>query len=421
MNGTGRTHLPAKEGSKMPGARDSNHHTGIDPDLPGVETRFESFANLASDWFWETDADHRYVLITDSVRQYNGGADPTAYYGMSRWEVGQQAVQNFNVSAEDWERHLAQLEAHEPFRDFVYEFCDIHGEAHYWSISGEPLFDRGGRFLGYRGVGKDITQRVELEKTLRLQLEELTRQKTQIEVQAAELLELNALKNRFLAIAAHDLRNPMGAISGFSEALLTLDLGEAKRRDYLSSIHDVSRQMLTLLNDLLDISTIESGALAVEMRLGDLSALMRERLDLVKFEADAKNISIETDLQKVPDVRHDPDRMRQAFDNLLTNAIKYSPPGSVIHVSAAAEDGAVAVSVQDEGPGIPEDEFDLLFAPLVRLSTTATAGEKSTGLGTTIVKMVVDAHGGDIRAENIPGSGARFTIVIPVPASTAEG
>ncbi len=229
------------------------------------------------------------------------------------------------------------------------------------------------------------------------------------------LYDLIHIKNKFIGIAAHDLRNPVISIRGFSELLLkkTNSLSE-EQREFISIIHNTSDNMLALLNDLLDLSQIESGKLEIKKTSGSLKKVIEERIRLHKLQADQKRIAINTDLKKLPDFDFDEQRLSQAVDNLLTNAIKFSPPGTNVNLTLRKENGAAIFGVCDEGPGIPVEEQHMLFNEFQRLSIRPTGGESSTGLGLAIAKKIVEAHGGRIDFESHVGRGSTFSIVLPL-------
>ncbi|MBF0165046.1 MAG: response regulator [Magnetococcales bacterium] len=231
--------------------------------------------------------------------------------------------------------------------------------------------------------------------------------------QKAHLLALNELKNRFLAMAAHDLRNPLISIAGLSEILLTMPLDEQEKRSFIQSIHDVAGQMLKLIHDLLDVSTIESGAFALEKRPTDLATLIGERVALLRIPAREKGVTIRDELPSMAPVALDPDRFAQVVDNLVGNAIKFSPVGSEVTVRCGWLHDRSFLQVVDQGPGIPDAERHRLFGVFQRLSTRPTAQEKSTGLGLSIVKRIVDAHHGEIVVANNADRGAIFTCFLP--------
>ncbi|MBF0623152.1 MAG: response regulator [Magnetococcales bacterium] len=231
-----------------------------------------------------------------------------------------------------------------------------------------------------------------------------------LQKQKARLIELNADKNRFLGMAAHDLRNPLNSICGLSDMLLNMELEQEEKHKFIGMINNVGNQMLTLINDLLDVSVIESGQFDLNLLLSNLSEVTASRINLIQFSADKKGITVNQSLADTPNFRFDPERMGQVIDNLLSNAIKFTPPDTTITVRTGVEGDRVFIQVVDQGLGIPDQERDKLFGAFQKLSTRPTAKERSTGLGLSIVKRIVDAHGGEISVENEPGQGACFTV-----------
>ncbi len=230
-----------------------------------------------------------------------------------------------------------------------------------------------------------------------------------------ELTDLNRMKNQFIGVVAHDLRNPVISIRGFSELLLKEpgNLGQ-DQMEFLNIIHATSRSMLTMINDLLDISLIDSGKWEIVKQPYSLKRLVEERIRLNSLQATQKQITIHEHLKDVPRIAVDHHRVGQAADNLISNAIKYSPYGANIYLVLAVEDGFIKFSVRDEGPGIPEAERPLLFREFHRLSIRPTGGETSTGLGLSITKKIMEAHGGAIEVESHERKGSTFTLVFPV-------
>lgn len=267
---------------------------------------------------------------------------------------------------------------------------------------------------GREGVTPEVA---ELAESIGLILVKLEARDFHLECAAEaeeRLKELNQLKDKYLGIAAHDLRNPLSSIRGMSQMLVEMELDEDTQRSFLESIYKVSNQMLTLVNDLLDVSVIESGKFDLRRTEENLSELTRERAELVANSAEKKAIELATDLQAVPNNLFDAERMRQVVDNLLTNAIKFSSSGTTVDLVCRQTGDALEITVADQGPGIPSEEIDKLFGAFQKLSVQPTAGEKSTGLGLSIVKKIVDAHGGDIKVDSEVGKGTIFTVHIPL-------
>ncbi len=248
---------------------------------------------------------------------------------------------------------------------------------------------------------------------LHLQLQHLMKA---LEEKNSKLTELNDLKNKFLGMASHDLRNPISSIQGFSKILLDhgASLPEETKQEFLQSIHKVSQEMLVLLEDLLNISIIESGKLELRLKPGSLKQLVEERIRMYRILADRKNIKTHLEIEDIPEFRFDPNRMGQVIDNLLSNAIKYSPSGKDIYIWLEQKENRVKFSVRDQGAGISPEDQDKLFKHFQKLKTKPTADEPSHGLGLAIAKKMVEAHKGEIKVDSHSGSGATFSFEIPM-------
>ncbi len=234
--------------------------------------------------------------------------------------------------------------------------------------------------------------------------------------QQDELRALNETKNRFLGTAAHDLRNPLAAIRGLTEIMLEGATGPVseEQQEMLQMVYDTSDHMLALVNDLLDVAVIESGKFDLNLKEENLERLVTERLRILKASAAKKDIRIETAFDPVPDCQLDGQRILQVFDNLFTNAVKFSPAGSQIWIRIREDSGRVLLEVEDEGPGISEENQKRLFGEFQRLGTKTTGGESSTGLGLSIVNRIVKAHGGEVRVESVIESGTKMMAVFPL-------
>lgn len=244
---------------------------------------------------------------------------------------------------------------------------------------------------------------------------ELAGRQSAIEQQNQELKRLNELKNAFVGMAAHDLRNPIAFIHMIADLLLHPlgDMTEADQRTLYQDILDQSSHMLDMLSDLLDVTEIESGTLHLRREQIDMRAFLDKAVDRHAQLARRKNTRVLLATASEGAATADPDRLRQVVDNLITNAVKFSPPGSTVQVSAIHSAAGWKVSVQDEGPGITAADREHLFQEFARLSARPTGGERSTGLGLAITRRMVEAHGGQIGVESEPGHGATFWFTLP--------
>jgi signal transduction histidine kinase len=239
---------------------------------------------------------------------------------------------------------------------------------------------------------------------------------------ADQLSRANEAKNKFLGMAAHDLRNPLASIRGLAEFMRDGVVGalNPEQLDLINTMHQASQSMLDLVNDLLDVATIEAGELKLARAPAALGDLIEKSVALNGMEAAKKKTKIvfaaPLGSGVGPELSLDAAKMRQVVDNLLSNAIKYSPPGSTVTVALHNGGSGCGFAVRDQGPGIPESERDKLFKDFGRLSVKPTGGEKSTGLGLAICRKIVEAHGGSIAAENLPVRGCEFRVTLPLPA-----
>jgi two-component system sensor histidine kinase/response regulator len=246
-----------------------------------------------------------------------------------------------------------------------------------------------------------------------LKIQQLIRQ---LGLKNDQLIELNELKNKFLGMASHDMRNCLSAIRGYSQILKEdkEKLPEKTKDQFLDFIFQSSENMLKMVNDLLDVSVIESGKLQLELQPESLKSLINHHIMINQFFADKKNIHIQSDLPDVPRCQIDANKLGQAIDNLISNAIKFSESGTTIFISLKERDGKLVFSVKDEGPGISDEDQAKLFQHFQKLSARPTAGESSSGLGLAISKKMIQAHHSSLNVTSQLGSGATFWFEIPI-------
>lgn len=231
------------------------------------------------------------------------------------------------------------------------------------------------------------------------------------------LVELNSLKNRFLGIAAHDLRSPLALVVSFLDMLEDPDLANdpAQRTRIFGRMRAAATRMLGMVNDLLDLSAIESGQIQITREVVDLRPLLDEIFEHHSLLAQRKQIALRRDFADgLPPLSVDPRRLQQVLDNLLTNAAKFSPAGTTVTLGARTDGGQLHLWVADQGAGIPPDELPRLFKEFGKTSVRPTDGEKSTGLGLAIVRKIVERHGGTVGVTSEVGKGSTFWVRLPL-------
>lgn len=249
-------------------------------------------------------------------------------------------------------------------------------------------------------------------------------QQTETELMAANarLQELDRLKDELLAVTSHDLRSPITTIRMATDILL--DERRAARVDrhrYLETISQATRRMLVLSNDLSDLARINTGELQLEITPVVLSEVARAAVRELAVKAAGKSITMSVDVAgDEPPVAGDYNRLYQVISNLLGNAIKFTPEGGQVHIRVRSAPGEVVLEVQDTGIGIPAGQVAEMFQHFKHASRPGTAGEQGTGLGLTIVRRLVELHGGQITVDSEEGRGSTFTIRLPVAGTGVE-
>jgi len=401
--------------------------------LQESEERFQGFAEIGSDWLWEMDADLRFSYFSDPIHKITG-LPREHYLGKSRLEVGQGSIAD-----DDWRRHLADLEGHRPFRNFCYTYVKSDGQHFYWSISGEPIFGANGDFQGYRGVGADITERKRAEAALQEserasheRVADLEMAQRRLEEQGSDLVLLaedlkiaseeaeaaNRAKSEFLAAMSHELRTPLNAIIGFSEIIKSESfgsVGNARYRDYAKDINDSGEHLLDLINDILDLSKVESGVDELYEEPIDVPNIIDSVLRLVQQRANQRKIEIELDVaERPPLLIADERKLKQILVNLLTNAVKFTDEGGRIGVKAwcDAKSGFV-FQISDTGIGIAPENIPKALSQFGQVDSDLSRQYEGTGLGLPLTKALVESHGGCLDLQSEVGVGTTVTVRFP--------
>ncbi|NJL87306.1 MAG: GAF domain-containing protein [Leptolyngbyaceae cyanobacterium SM1_1_3] len=229
----------------------------------------------------------------------------------------------------------------------------------------------------------------------------------------------NRAKGEFLATMSHELRTPLTCIIGMSATLLRWSIGDLnpRQRSYLDTIHTSGAHLLNVINDILEVSKIESGRTALDISQFSLSSLVRQSVEGFQEQANQKQIQLISDL-KIPAggdlFMADPRRLKQILQNLLSNAIKFTPDEGTVKLRLRFEQQVAVFQVEDTGIGIPESQHGLLFEKFQQLETTRHRQYQGTGLGLALTKHLVDLHGGAISVQSRVGSGSIFTVRLPV-------
>jgi|GEM_PF-2609357 len=367
--------------------------------------RLLAFAKANSDWFWEMDRDLRFCHFSDTFEEVTGVV-PSMFLGKTRQETGAPSVE-----PKVFEQHLADLDAHKPFRDFVHSRTKPDGSDVWLSINGNPIFDEQGEFQGYFGSGRDVTHMINQQLELK---------KANVQAQAA-----NQSKSEFLANMSHEIRTPMNGVMGMAEMLAKSDL-DSRQRQFTDIILNSSTALLTIINDILDFSKIDSGKLELEPAPFDLNSAINDVAMLLSDEVVRKNLVLNVRVQ--PDLPEriigDVGRIRQILTNLVGNAVKFTEEGHVdVDVTGIVrgENVELKLEVCDTGVGIPENQLENVFEKFSQVDASFTRRHEGTGLGLAITNRLVKLMGGTIGNSSTLGEGSNFWINLALPIAAADG
>jgi len=501
--------------------------------LASSEARFRDFAKGAGEWLWETDTQHRLTYLSPRlVRQIF--SSPAAILGRRRDEIAERVPGD----AADWERLRAAMAARRPIREYIYRVRDTEGALRWLCINGKAVYDEVGTFIGYRGVGNDVTALRQSElaahaseakfraifdmtfqfigllspeglllevnrtalnaiamdlsavrgrpfwetpwwqhsATERARLKagvvraaagefirfetshptvdgliwidfslspvfdddgrvvwiipegrDITERKAyELELIAAKAMAeaSNQSKSQFLATMSHELRTPLNAILGYSELVLAEafgPIGNVAYAEYLGYIHESGERLLSVIQDILEISSIETGnvdLLPEPLRLDDIATKVRE---LIAHYAGSKRLALEIEVaaQDGPFVA-DRKRIVQVLVNLLINAVKFTDPGGRIGLRAEQSGEGTFFTVWDTGIGIAAEHMRKIWEPFGQVENPWAHTTGGIGLGLTLARHLVETQGGSIAVDSMPGEGTRFTLAFPLAAGAGR-
>lgn len=362
------------------------------------EERFRAFAELASDWYFEIDADMRFTYVSERYeemfeisRETIMGRNWFEVVGADNPRLEQQAQVAWGRMRKLWDDRKPIERIHTPVR--------MGSARRFVEISSAPVFEPDGSFGGYRGVGRDITELVE------------ARERAIEALQHAE--EASRAKSSFVANMSHELRTPLNAIIGFSTVMKGEMLGPMRNERYLGYASDIAasgEHLLSLVNDVLDISRVEANKMEIVPERIELGAEIESLVELFRDRLAERDFRL---MPGAPRTIHaDRRALRQMIMNLLSNAIKFSRKDDKISLEVGTTgSGETFIAVQDSGRGIRQDEFAKVMEPFGRAGDVdVTPG---TGLGLPLTKQLAELHGGRLELASTFGRGTTVSIILP--------
>lgn len=360
--------------------------------------RFRDFAEIASDWFWATDDQLRFSYLSNQLIEATG-LQPDDLIGKTRKELAR-----VNENDVKWLQHLTDLAARRPFRDFRYEYVGQEGQSLWLSISGKPVFDEDGAFVGYRGTGTNVTAEVEAQTELRKAKEE------------AEIASRS--KSTFLANMSHELRTPLNAIIGFSDLMkrgVSGKIENPRHQEYVDDIYGAGEHLLSIINEILDLAKVEAGNSPLSEDEIDVLGIAESVCSLLAERAQESQVRLEIEqMPELPCLWADARKLRQILLNLLSNAVKFTPPNGTVTLSVSCDPQTGHVfRVTDTGIGIAPANIPKALAAFQQIDSELNRKYEGTGLGLPLAKAFVEQHGGSLSLESAVGEGTSAIVIFP--------
>lgn len=365
------------------------------------EERFRLMADVAPVMIFVTDDFPKNIYVNKNYTDYTG-----LDYGEALGINWQQLIH-----PEDRADYLKQIaESFEQQKPFSTEVRIRKKDKSYgWILTtAVPRYTGSGKFLGYIGTGVDITERKKVEVTL--------------EKAKHHAEELNLRKSEFLALMSHELRTPLNSIIGYS-MMITRGMGGPltdRQSKYIQNITSSGKHLLTLINDILDISKIEAGKMEVSISQFEIGPILDEIKELMRNHLEKKQVTLQIEIDETPlFIDADIDRFKQILINLTNNAIKFNHTGGNvwIRIFKSSDEKWIVSQIIDTGIGIPSDKISNLFSKFYQVDSSTSRVTEGTGLGLALTKELVQLHGGKITVESQEGLGSTFTFKLPFSAN----
>ncbi|QQP90236.1 PAS domain S-box protein [Skermanella sp. TT6] len=363
------------------------------------ERKYREIYENAAEGIFQTSPEGRMLSANPTLARIYGYGTPGEVL-----EALQDIRHQLYVDPRRRDQFARLLDRYDTIHGFESEIRRKDGSVIWISETARAVRDAAGRLLYYEGKVEDVTDRRAAEELQRLAREE------------AELA--GRAKSEFLANMSHELRTPLNAVIGFSEIIKNEMFGPAGRPEYVEyarDIHESGTQLLALINDILDMSKIEAGKKELQDAVVDIGRVARNCVRLVEARAQFGGVAVAVDLPPdLPPVRAEELALKQIIANLLTNAVKFTPKGGRVRVSADIEpDGGLAVAVADTGIGIAPEDMEKALAPFGQIDSSLSNKTQGTGLGLPLARSLAALHGGTLSIESEPGRGTTVTVRLP--------
>jgi len=381
------------------------------------EAKFRAFVETTEEWVWASDANNVHTYSNPAVERILG-LEPEELVGRNWLDF---------VVEEDREQIVEAIaqrtDEKTGWSGLVIRWQHADGSVRHLESNATPVLDSDGEVVGWQGTDRDVTHRIQAERDRErlLAVEQEARAYAEaaqrdLAAQNERLRELDRLKDEFIALVSHELRTPLTSIRGYTELLLDGEAGKltGDQRQFLGVVERNAHRLLHLVGDLLFLAQVEAGKLVLDIGALDIGNIASESVETARPQAEAKGITLTLATGPVPLIAGDRARIAQLLDNLVSNAIKFTPEGGRVDVRVRALKNQAVLEVRDSGMGIPAGEQEFLFQRFFRTSTATEHAIQGTGLGLAISKAIVEAHSGRITVASEEGAGTTFRVTLPL-------
>ena len=404
-----------------------------------VAQRYELATQSAQVWVWDWDIRNDLFVLECGTQGWFGYDKSQIPNRFDVW------LSYIYIDDRDTFQDLLQKNLDGKTSEFAYEhrLLDAKGSPHWFLSRGQAVFDNQGKAIRATGTINDIAERKQAEELLRQQSEResllfkqlqlelkerqhaetlLTETNQRLAVSNDDLVRATKMKDEFLANMSHEIRTPLNSILGMNEALQDQVFGVVNERQTkaLQTVEGSATHLLALINDILDVSKIESGQVTLDLTATGITSLCESSLVFIKQQAHSKRIQVISHIpQYLPQLMLDERRIRQVLINLLNNAVKFTPEGGTITLDVSRildkdeKTSFLSFAVIDTGIGISAANISKLFQPFIQIDSALNRQYVGTGLGLALVKRIAELHGGQVKLTSELGVGSRFTVELP--------
>jgi len=367
------------------------------------EASYRAFFDHAVEGIFRTTAEGHYLAVNQALADIYGYPSPMVLMS-ALTDIGQQLY----VESRRRDQFRQQMQAQDVVTNFVSEIYHSTGRRIWISENARAVRDWSGALLCYEGTVEDVTEKFEAERALRGALRQ------------AEIA--NKVKAAFLAAMSHELKTPLNAVLGFSEIIrdeMLGPVGQPVYRDYAADIHKSGARLLSVINDVLDVTRLESGSLTIEERPENSLDVIEQAVKLAhKATGDSREIALQLPAE-LPTLQIDPRRLAQALGNLLANALKFTPTQGEVRLRLSQDrEGGVVFTVEDTGIGMAAETVAAALEPFRQLDGSLARKFEGAGLGLSIARALVELHGGRLGIASEVGIGTTVTMSLPASRVT---